>query len=298
MDKTSRRIVEVLEEGSEFDSDFDDEYNVDEFAVSAGAGRDIPKDDEPNEAERNIVNTVSKAMDEAIDRQVTVSTDFVWQSNFDTFGGVPEDFSGPTPGPITDYDTPYEAFTDIWSTSFMEYIVQETNRYASQEIEKLRIAGKLKESSRLHQWTPTDVDEMYIFFAIYVFMGIDIRTSQHEYWKTTGYLEMPRFRQLMSYNRYILLSKFIHFADNSDRSQNLLQSERVVYSAKLAKIAPVLKHLNSVFSKLYNLRQDVSIDESLTLFKWRLSWVQSIRSKASHFGIKSYELCESKTGYL
>ncbi|CAG5001888.1 unnamed protein product [Parnassius apollo] len=113
MDKKSRRIVEVLEEGSEFDSDFDDEYNIDEFAVSAGAGRDIPEDDELNEPERNIVNTVSKAMDEAIDRQVTVSTDFVWQSNFDTFGGVPEEFSGPTPGPITDYDTPYEAFTDI-----------------------------------------------------------------------------------------------------------------------------------------------------------------------------------------
>ena len=45
-------------------------------------------------------------------------------------------------------------------------------------------------------------------------------------------------------------------------------------------------------------KQNVAIDESLTLWKGRLSFAQYIPLKTSKFGIKTFELCESKTGYL
>ncbi|RVE41555.1 hypothetical protein evm_013789 [Chilo suppressalis] len=44
--------------------------------------------------------------------------------------------------------------------------------------------------------------------------------------------------------------------------------------------------------------KDICIDESLTLWKGRLDIKQYIRSKASKFGIKTFELCKSVTGYL
>ncbi|XP_045507967.1 piggyBac transposable element-derived protein 4-like isoform X1 [Colias croceus] len=285
-------------EGSEFDSDFDDEFDVDELIASGGMTRNIPDDDELDDRVRKIVQSVESAMDEAVDNLVGTSTVFHWQANFDSFGGVPETFSGPTPGAIKDYDTPYEAFTDIWSRDIMELICKETNRYAKQVVDAETAAGTLKASSRLHRWVDTDVDELYLLFAIYIFMGIDPRTSQHEYWKVNSYLEMPKFRQLMTYNRFILLSKFLHFTDNSDVSQDLPLSGGIQLSAKLRKLAPVISHLNSKFECLYNLNQDIAIDESLTLYKGRLSWAQAIRSKAARFGIKSFELCESKTGYM
>lgn len=56
--------------------------------------------------------------------------------------------------------------------------------------------------------------------------------------------------------------------------------------------------MNLKFSTLYNLGRDIAVDESLTLFKGRLSWVQSIKTKAARFGIKYYELRESRTGYM
>lgn len=68
--------------------------------------------------------------------------------------------------------------------------------------------------------------------------------------------------------------------------------------AKLRKLAPIIRHLNNKFSNLYNLHPDIAIDESLTLFKGRLSWIQAIRSKSARFGLKSFELFESRTGYL
>jgi hypothetical protein len=43
---------------------------------------------------------------------------------------------------------------------------------------------------------------------------------------------------------------------------------------------------------------DDNSDESLTLWKVRLSFKQYILLKASVFGIKTYELCDAITGYL
>ncbi|KAI5635028.1 transposase IS4 domain-containing protein [Phthorimaea operculella] len=41
-----------------------------------------------------------------------------------------------------------------------------------------------------------------------------------------------------------------------------------------------------------------ALDESLLLWKGKLSFAQMISNKAAKVGIKSYELCESRTGYL
>ncbi|KAL0830178.1 hypothetical protein ABMA28_003635 [Loxostege sticticalis] len=251
--------------------------SVGELAASGGMDRNIPDDDELDERVQTIVHSVERAMDEAVENLLGISTDFNWQTDFDTFGGVPKTFPG----------------TDI-----MEHITIETNRYAKQVIEAATAAGTLKPTSRLHRWVDTDVDELYVFFAIYIIMGIYQRSSQHEYWEVNScFMEVPKFRQLMIYNRFILLSKFLHFTDNYDASQDLPLIGGKQLSAQLRKIAPALVHLNSKFESLYNLHQDIAVDESLTLFKGRLSWVQTIRL-AARFAIKSFELRESKTGYL
>ncbi|KAL0803269.1 hypothetical protein ABMA28_017247 [Loxostege sticticalis] len=285
----------LLLQQTRFDDEFD-EFTIETNAL-AGRGRDIPDDEDLDEPARDVIHAVERAMDTEADRLLGVSPSFVWEKDFESFRGVPEVFSGPTPGPLKDYDNPYDAFTDIWTNDIMELIAQETNRYANQTIESMKANGTLKPSSRLHQWHDTNADEIAVLFAVFMYMGIDNRSCQYEYWKANDYLEMLRFRELLPYNRFLLLNRFLHFVDNSDVSQNLSHSEGVA-SKKLAKLQPVISHLSSKFSSLYNLRREISIDESLTLFKGRLSFVQTIRSKAARFGIKSYELCESKTGYL
>ena len=52
------------------------------------------------------------------------------------------------------------------------------------------------------------------------------------------------------------------------------------------------------FQTLYLPRQNIAIDESFTLWKGRLSLRQYLPLKASKFGIKTFELCETRTGYL
>jgi len=48
----------------------------------------------------------------------------------------------------------------------------------------------------------------------------------------------------------------------------------------------------------YSMEPDVSIDESLLLWKGRLLFKQYLPLKRSRFGIKLYKLCESSTGYV
>ena len=69
-------------------------------------------------------------------------------------------------------------------------------------------------------------------------------------------------------------------------------------TSKLFKIYPVLSHLNTNFQSLYLPGQNTAIDESLTLWRRRLSSKQYIPLKSSKFGIKSYELWASSSGYL
>lgn len=68
--------------------------------------------------------------------------------------------------------------------------------------------------------------------------------------------------------------------------------------SKLDKIMPIIRHLNKQFSSLYLPEQNVAIDESLLLWKGRLTFAQMIATKKARVGIKSYELCEARTGYL
>ena len=92
----------------------------------------------------------------------------------------------------------------------------------------------------------------------------------------------------MSRNRFLAINKFFHFVNNSVLDSN----------DRLRKITPVVDHLHDVFSRSFLPSRYVSVDESLLLWKGRLGWKQYIPKKRSHFGIKTYELCDSHTGYL
>lgn len=52
------------------------------------------------------------------------------------------------------------------------------------------------------------------------------------------------------------------------------------------------------FQAAYKPGENIVVDESLLLFKGRLSWKQFIRTKRARFGMKTFELCDSETGYL
>ncbi|RVE44423.1 hypothetical protein evm_010900 [Chilo suppressalis] len=224
-------------------------------------------------------------------RELVSSNDyfeFNWSEDRGTFTGEREVFTG-VPGPtfpITDATRPVDIFYKMFDNDFIDMMVTETNRYAEQRVSVAR-QDATKKSARPLRWRPTDRDEMLAFFTLMILQGLYPKVREEAYFSFDGFGTTPYFGRIMSYNRYHLLKAFQHFIDN-DTTTDL---------TKLNKIRPVLDYLNDKFASLYKPAQEIAIDESLLKWHGRLSFSQKISSKAAQVGVKTYELCESSTGY-
>ena len=65
-----------------------------------------------------------------------------------------------------------------------------------------------------------------------------------------------------------------------------------------AKIEPIHEYLVERWQSLLALEENISVDETLLLWKGRLSWKQFIKTKRAHFGLKSFAFAEASSGYV
>jgi len=133
---------------------------------------------------------------------------------------------------------------------------------------------------------------VYVVLALFMLMGIIQKPTLRSYFSKNYILATPIFGSIISMDQFDSICNFMHFNNNDHTGTYQGPS-------KLFKIYPVLSHLNTKFQSLYLPGQNIAIiDESLTLWRGILSFREYIPLKSSKFGIKSYELCESSSGYL
>ncbi|GLV54168.1 uncharacterized protein CBL_21012, partial [Carabus blaptoides fortunei] len=180
-----------------------------------------------------------------------------------------------------------EIFENFFYDKLIDLIVLETNKYADQS---KNVSNK--KHSRILKWTPTDRNELRIFFALLILQGIIQKPDIEMYWSKKHIIDTPFFPEIMPYRRFALIKRFLHFSDNNSYDPDTHPNP------KLNKIWPVYTYLNKVFASSVTLERDIAIDESLMLYKGRLGWKQYIPSKRARYGIKSFMLCESKSGYI
>jgi hypothetical protein len=89
-------------------------------------------------------------------------------------------------------------------------------------------------------------------------------------------LEKPIFLELFSKRKFHHLLKFLHFIDNKSYYEATCSSKR------LYKLEPILD-LNAKFRSVHTPECDVSVDESLMMWKGHLSWKVYIPSKHTRF---------------
>ncbi|KAJ8950559.1 hypothetical protein NQ318_015692 [Aromia moschata] len=92
--------------------------------------------------------------------------------------------------------------------------------------------------------------------------------------------------------RFEAIHQNLHFSNNDEFDEASHPNPR------LNKIWPVYDCLVTKFREAITPEKYIAIDESLLLYKGRLGWIQYIPLKRARFGIKTYMLCESKSGYV
>ena len=199
-------------------------------------------------------------------------------------------FSG-NPGikvPITDAEDPLEYFRLFFDENIISYIVEETNRFANNHLE----TAQLTPSSRSLKWEDVTEREMIKFIALLLLQGLVQKPVERWFWSKRPIINTPFFGKIMSQQQYSLMMKYLHF-ENSETFDASTHP-----NPKLRKIYDLHDMLTKNFKRIYIPEQEISIDESLLKYKGLLGWKQFIPTKRARFGIKLYQLCESKSGYI
>ena len=200
----------------------------------------------------------------------------------------------PQAGPhvnIPPHSKPIDIFNLFFDDVLFQQIVDWTNANA---------AKKSTENPEKHKgkWTDTTIEEIRAFVATLIIMNDMVHVPRFERYfqsrqPSKWYASTPGISQIFNRDRYHQLKRYIHFSDPHIE----LPDRRDPLYDKLYKIRPVISHLQDKFASLYVSNKNISVDESMIPFKGRLQFKQRMPLKPVKYGIKLFEVCESKTGY-
>lgn len=120
-------------------------------------------------------------------------------------------------------------------------------------------------------------------------MGYHRLPSWRDYWSTSIDLKVPFVSDVMSRKRFNDILTFLHINDNSSRAKDCKD--------KLYKLRPFLTTFNNRNSELYNMTREVSVDESMIIFKGRSTLKQYNPMKPIKRGYKLWCLADQH-GYI
>ena len=194
---------------------------------------------------------------------------------------------------LPDQPEPIDYFGLFFKQADFETIAHETNRYADSFME--RNGATLKPCSRFKKWTDatkTTWQEMKVFLAMLIAMGLTTQLAFSEYWTTDEVTETPFYRKLMSRDRAYLLMSFFHLANNAEYIQR-----RQPGHDPLHKLGDLYKILIARFAAMIIPSQHLSLDEGMIPWRGHLSFRVYNPDKPHKYGIKAYMVCDSVTGY-
>ncbi|KAH9632993.1 hypothetical protein HF086_000353 [Spodoptera exigua] len=170
---------------------------------------------------------------------------------------------------------PIDFFFLILCPSILNLILTCTNRYG----EDLKNAASAIHS-RMKEWQAIDMGTLKTFIGLVIHMGTIQYSRMSDYWKTHYLFKNDIFRKYMPRNKFL----------NIMRALNV---QNVAGNASLNKIISLIDEINKNMRNIYHPTREVTIDESLMLWRGRLSYRQYMKSKASGYGLKFYNLADN-----
>ena len=95
----------------------------------------------------------------------------------------------------------------------------------------------------------------------------------------------------MSRNHFESMMSFLHAVDKEREDQLKKDGD------KLAKVRPLIDHINKKCQQLYQPHCEVSVDERMVHSKARFSFKQYIRNKPTKWSFKLWCFCDAHNGY-
>ncbi|KAK3716928.1 hypothetical protein RRG08_026718 [Elysia crispata] len=193
---------------------------------------------------------------------------------------------------------PIDYINLFFTDDLINLMVRQTNLYSDQWIQAKRQYLIDKPHSRVHSWIKGGLvspQEMRAFLAVLFNMNPNPKHVKESYWDSIHKSQqMPWFPEHFNRDRFSLISKFLHFANNADAPPE----GHTQY--KTYKVQPIVDHFNNRFKHYFCPYRNISIDESMVGFKGKLPHLRQFMPNKRHarFGVKVWCLCDSSTGYM
>ncbi|XP_028173396.1 piggyBac transposable element-derived protein 4-like [Ostrinia furnacalis] len=171
---------------------------------------------------------------------------------------------------------PLEAFLLFLNNDILDLIVRETNLNAERVLQQPGVTDKY----RITNWKELTREECMTFLGLLLHTGTIRLNRLNDYWKTHWLFNIPSFRQYMSRNRFMLILRCLHFSSDP-RDED-----------RLTEIRPIVDNFNTVMNNIYSPGKQLTLDESMVLWRGRLLFRQYIKNKRHKYGVKFYVLAE------
>ena len=129
--------------------------------------------------------------------------------------------------------------------------------------------------------------------SLYLNMDLVNKPNLSSYWSTDVVLSTPFFPSIMARDRFLQILRYLHFADNTLAPR----ADSADYN-NLLKIQPFLDLIVPSFQQVYKPTRQLATDKTLIKFKGKVHFREFLPIKPGRFGIKTFTLAESTSGYL
>ena len=226
---------------------------------------DVGRKEEGSESEENDGEDDENANESSSDTE-----EEAWSNHLEDF--VLEDFdSTPEIKAIVPEGSKADFFFGLlFSISFVDLIVVETNRYARQNL--------ANNADRLAKWVDTTVKEIKAFLGLAIMMGINSLPQLAMYWSEN--IGNAGVQSVMTKNRFEKLCQYLHFNDTTKEPK----CGEPNYD-RLFKICPVLNDVLDKAKNTYEPSKNISVDEGMIAFKGRLAFCQYMPAKPTKYSL-------------
>ena len=178
-------------------------------------------------------------------------------------------------------------FLAFFTPELIDYIVVETNRYASVCLSSTHCGD-----GPVPQWE-TDSSEVKAYLGLCILMGMNKLPDLYDYWSTDEAFHYTPVASRITRKRFLEIQWYLHFTNND----NIVSRGEPGYD-RLAKVRPVIQSVQQSFLANYKPHKENAIDEAMIKYKGRSALKQYLPLKPIKRGFKVWVRADSINGYM
>ena len=202
--------------------------------------------------------------------------------------------------------TPGAVFDEFFEGKMWTILSENTNKYVHAKLRQAKDKGDkdpielLSEGAdqnpcaQQNKWEDTSPDEMKVFVAHLIVVGILKKNSLEQYWSRDNILNTPFFGHYMSRNHFQNILWNLHVSNPDEINPPKGEADH----DPLFLLRPMVDMMQRNFHTKYRPGKELSLDESMCPFKGRVHFKCYNPKKPNRFHIKLFMVSEPSTGYI